>query len=113
MNLIQNITTDLWQRQQVPLPDNSLVSLDLQFLPQQQGWVFNTISYGNFTLQGLWIANHANLLHQWRNQIPFGLACYSTDAREPMLLTDFNSGASKLYLLTAADCAAYTAFLND
>jgi hypothetical protein len=113
MLLIKQITADSLQQQNLVLPDGSTILIQLYFRPMQYGWFFNTITYGSLTIHGLRVCNSPNMLHQWRNQLPFGLACYSTNNREPSLIGDFSSGASKLYLLTAAEVAEYTAYLEN
>lgn len=112
MYQIQNITSDAKQKQTLQLPDGTLISLTMFFIQMQQGWFIKDISYGSFTLNGLRIVNSPNMLHQYRNKIPFGLACFSVNNREPSLEDDFSSGASKLYILTEAECVQYAEFLS-
>lgn len=112
MLLIQQITNDPLQQQTLVLADGTQLLIQLYFRPMQYGWFFNQITYGAFQLQGLRITNNPNMLLQWRNLIPFGLACYSTAMREPSQQDDFASGASKLYLLSAAEVVQYTEFLQ-
>jgi hypothetical protein len=111
MLLIQQITSDPLQQQQLVLPDGSTVTMQIYFRSMQYGWFINSLVYKTFTLRGLRICNSPNMLHQFRNQIPFGLACYSDGNREPSQLGDLESGVSKLYILTAAEVAEYAAFL--
>lgn len=113
MYQVQQITTDYFQRQTLVLPNGNTTTLTFKYVPQQYGWFIVSLTYGqNFTLEGLRITNSPNMLHQFRNQIPFGLACFSTNDREPMLLQDFFSGASILYILSAAEVQQYTEFLS-
>lgn len=112
MLLIQQFTADPLQQQQLVLPGGSTVTIQIYFRSMQYGWFINSLVYKTFTLRGLRITNSPNMLHQFKNQIPFGLACYSTANREPSQLQDFSSGASQLYILTAAEVAEYAAFLN-
>jgi hypothetical protein len=113
MYLIQRVTAAPLQSQTLVLEDGSSVFLELYYRPLQQGWFINELSYGDFTIYGVRIVNSPNLLHQFRNLLPFGLGCFSTGNREPGLQEDFISGASKLYILTAAEVAEYTEFLAD
>lgn len=113
MYLIQNITDAPFQTQNLTLPDSTIVSVTLYFMPMQQGWFFTNITYGSFVLNGTRITNNPNLLLQFQNQIPFGIACFSTANREPMLAEDFSSGASQLYLLAQADVKEYYTFLQS
>ncbi len=45
------------------------------------------------------------MLRQFRNIIPFGLACVIADGFEPVYQDDFTSGRASLYLLNEADVA--------
>jgi hypothetical protein len=51
-------------------------------------------------------------MHQWQNLIPFGIACFSTNNREPSLLEDFSSGASRLFLLSEAEVEEFQEYLD-
>lgn len=110
---IQNITDDARQKQTLVLPDGSFIRLSMYFSPMQVGWFISEIEYETFVLNGLRICNSPNLLYQFRNQIPFGLACFSDEDREPGLINDFASGASKLYILTQEEVEQYTEFLSE
>ena len=107
MNALSQVTSDPLQSQKLSLPDSSLVQITMYFVPNQNAWFFTNITYGNFVLNSLRICNSPNLLRQFKNIIPFGLACYSTTAREPSLQQDFSSGASTLYLMNEIDVAQY------
>ncbi len=113
MYAVNQITNDPFQQQTLVLPDGTSLQLQIYFMPLQYGWFITSLTYGTFTLNGLRITNSPNMLHQFRNQLPFGLACFSTNNREPSQQTDFSSGASQLYILTAAEVAAYTAYLTS
>lgn len=112
MYTIQQITNDPFQTQDLILPDGSILSLTLYFIPLQYAWVITNLTYGSFVLNGFRISNSPNMLYQYKNQIPFGIACFSVDNREPSLQNDFSSGASKLFLLSAAEVQAYSEFLS-
>jgi hypothetical protein len=113
MLLIQQLTSDPLQQQSMVLADGSKVTIQLYFRPMQFGWFFNSISYGSFLLQGIRVTNNPDILYQWRNQIPFGIACYTVGNREPSQQEDFSSGASKLFLLTEAEVEQYREFLEN
>ena len=113
MYQIQNITDDPKQKQTLVLPDGTQIQISYYYVPNQQSWFIRTLTYDTFILQGIRICNSPNLLYQFRNQIPFGLACFSTLAkREPMLQEDFSTGESKLYILTAEEVNQYTDYLS-
>lgn len=112
MYQIQNLTNNARQKQTLQLPDGTFIVLSIYFVPMQQGWFITELVYGTFVLNGIRITNSPNILHQFRNQIPFGLACFSTNEREPSLADDFASEASKLFVLTEAECEQYTEYLS-
>lgn len=109
---IDTISTDASQTQTLILPDGTSIQLTIQFVPLQLGWFITDLEYGSFTLNGFRITNSPNMLRQYRNQLPFGLACFSTGDREPSQQQDFSSQNSILYILSAAEVAAYEAFLS-
>lgn len=113
MFLVQQITASPLQKQNLVLGDGSQLTLEIYFRPMQYGWFINELVYApaNFILRGLRISNQINMLHQWRNKLPFGLGCLSTANREPTQQQDFSTLKSKLYLLSAAEVVAYTEYL--
>lgn len=113
MYLINNLTDFPLQTQNIVLPDSTIVTLTIYFIPLQQGWFITNLTYGAFQINGLRICNSPNMLLQFQNQIPFGLCCNSVANREPSLQQDFSSGNSNLYILTQAECQEYYAFLQS
>ena len=112
MYLIQQITSDPTQTQTLILPNGNTCNLTISYAVQQYAWFILSLTYGtNFTLQGMQITANPNMLHQWRNAIPFGLGCFVTGNREPSQIQDFSSGAAQLYILSQAEVAQYTAYL--
>lgn len=113
MRQVQQITTDALQQQVLVLPDGSSLSLTLNYLPQQLGWFIQNLTYNDFQLNGVRICNSPNLLYQWKNLIPFGLACYTLPSnREPTLQTDFSEQISILYVLDADEVQEYADILS-
>lgn len=117
MFLIQQITSDARQKQNLVITsgdasNGTIVTLEMYFASQQYGWFITSLVYQNFTLEGFRIINSPNMLQQFKNQIPFGLACFSSQDREPTQQQDFSSGASSLYLLSEDEVAEYTEFLS-
>ena len=51
------------------------------------------------------------MLRQYRNIIPFGIACLTASGLDPYTVDDFQNQASNLYLLTAEDVAGIEAEL--
>lgn len=84
----------------------------MYYRPIQQGWFINELVYGDFILRGIRIVNSPNMLNQWRNKLPFGLACFTQGNREPSLQQDFSSEAAKLYVLTQAEVQEFSEYLT-
>lgn len=112
MNLIQRVTNAPLQKQTLVLDDGTAFSLTLYFRPMQFGWFINELTYEDFTLYGMRVVNSPNMLYQFQNQIPFGLGCFSTNNREPSFIGDFQSGASKLYILTEDEVTEFTEYIR-
>lgn len=114
MYLIQQVTQDPLQKQTLILPDGTSLTLTIYFVPMQYGWFITSLVYGNFTLNGLRITVSPNMLRQFKNQIPFGLACYANPSgkgREPSQQEDFSSNAFTLYLLDQVEVNEYEEIL--
>lgn len=113
MILIQRLTSDALQESTFVLPDGTSFSFQLQFIPMQYCWVFTNITYGTFILNSLKVSISPNMLFQFQNQIPFGIACFATDNIEPQQQQDFLSGAAQLYVLTQAECKEYNTYIKS
>lgn len=111
MYQVNQITSDPLQDQRLTLPDGSVIQMQLYFNPQQLCWVMSLV-YQGFILNSTQVTNSPNMLRQYQNIIPFGLACFSDSDREPSQQADFESGASKLFVLTKAEVMEYSEFLS-
>lgn len=112
MFIVQQVTSDPLQRRTLILLDGTSLQMTMYFVPLQLGWFITSLVYGTFTLTGLRITVNPNMLRQFKNQIPFGLACYGNKVtREPTQQQDFSSKAFSLYILSAAEVLAYEEFL--
>jgi len=112
MKLMQQITADTLQTQTFILDDGSSFVIQLYFIPMQYCWIIKSLTYNNFTLQGYRITVSGNILHQYRNQIPFGIACLSKANRDPSQQQDFSSGAAQLYVLNSSEVTTYNEILT-
>lgn len=113
MLLIQQISNDPLQKQTIVLDDGTTFEITLYFRPLQLGWFIEKLVYKDFVLTGVRVCNLPNILKQFKSQIPFGIACFSTGDREPSQLEDFSSGNSNLYVLTTDEVLDYEAFLSE
>ena len=112
MQKMLNITATTNQKTTFTLPDGSLFSITLYFSDRQIGWFIKELTYNTFTLKGIRVTNSPNIMHQFSNKLPFGIACLSTNNLEPFLVDSFTSGVSTLYLLTATEVASYGVYVT-
>ncbi len=110
---VQNITSDGKQKQRLVLQDGTQVDIEMEYLPLQSGWVFNLIRYQDFEIRGLKICVSPNLLYQYKNVIPFGIAVTSRTGFEPTQQQDFSSNEVKMYILTQEELQIYEDYLSN
>lgn len=90
------------QTMELQIPDGRRVNIDLIFHPLTERWYAN-VSIGAFNARGIRVKSGANLLRPYLFS-EIGLACISEDeGTDPFLINDFQSGRSKLYLLSRED----------
>lgn len=90
------------------LDDGTKASITMEYRPQQLGW-FCDISTDTFDVKGMRMVTFPNMLRQFRNQIPFGLAIVTKDTNDPLRQSDFATGYASLVLLNATDVDAVEA----
>lgn len=102
MNRVDNLSDNASQITRLILDDGSVVVLSLQYSAASERWTYS-VSYGDFTFNGGNLCLNPNFMRQWRQVLPFGLACASTDGVDPFDVEDFASGRVSLYKLNAQD----------
>lgn len=109
---ITQLTSNAKQNQNLILQDGTSIFIEIEYKPQQLGWFITNLAYRSFSVQNIRITTSPNMLRQFKNQIPFGMACFTVANQDPTLQEDFSSNRSQLYILTADEVAAYEAYLN-
>jgi hypothetical protein len=105
MTLIDSITDQANQTIGLILDSGVKITMTLVYKSNQQGW-FYSLSQGSVSLfKNRRMVASPNMLRAFRDVLPFGLACATSDGYEPIFADDFSSGRAKLYLLNAADLA--------
>lgn len=104
MRQISKLTNNGRQSTNIVGENGEVIPFSLTFMPTQNCWYFN-IAYApqEFAANGLLLTNSPNILHQFKNLIPFGIACITTDGYEPQFLNDFIDGRVTMFLLTEAE----------
>lgn len=102
MNKLSGFTDSPNQSTVVTLDDGSFFTIALYYRQQQNGWFFD-LSYGDFLIQGQRLVSGENILRQFRERIPFGLAVFTTTGLDPWRITDLTSRDTEFVLLDASD----------
>lgn len=105
MLYIDSITSDAFQNFTLTGIPGVQVGILLSYRPRVQQWYMD-VTWNTFTANGLAVVCSPNLMRQWKNILPFGLACAGTNELDPYLLTDFENQVQSIYLLDSADVAA-------
>ncbi|NDJ15399.1 MAG: hypothetical protein EBY17_30160 [Acidobacteriia bacterium] len=102
MTTLSGISAQPKQTLSFTLDDGSLVSMYLEYRPQQTGW-FANFQWQDWRVDGIRLTASPNLLAQWQKRIPFGLAILTQGNVEPLNSTDFSNGICWVVVLNAAD----------
>lgn len=102
MKLINEITNEPRQHHILTLDDGSTMSVNFEYRENQNGW-FYSLEHETKSFYNRRIVTSPNMLRQFKNLIPFGLACVTTDGGEPVFINDFSSKRCKFYLLNSDD----------
>ena len=102
MKQITEITNDYNQKLDITTEDNQSFELKLSYSDQQQGW-FYSITFGDIIIDGSRIVTSPNILKNYQNILPFGIAIATDDLSEPVFLDDFSTQRASFFLLTAEE----------
>ena len=113
MFIVDSISTDAKQRQSLTIADGTSFVLELEYKPQQYGWFITRLEYGDFLLTNIRVCTSPNLLHQYKNKLPFGIAVVSKNNFEPTQQEDFSLKNSIMYVLTDTESEEYLSALQN
>lgn len=102
MRQLDKLTSDPSQRYTVVTDTGVTFTLSLKYMPRLSAWAFSII-YGDTTIKDMQLMASPNLLRQWINIFPFGLAITSADTLDPLYVDDFTTGRINLYVLSESD----------
>src|SRR4051812_11454805 len=98
MQKLNNLTDAADQLMTVTLDDGSTLQLELFYRPGIQRWTVDII-HPLLNMKGFNLALGPNILRQWRNLIPFGIAVDTVTGLDPMNAEDFAQGNNSIYIL--------------
>lgn len=78
------------------------ITMTLRFMPRVQRWVMG-VKWQDFEAEGIVLVGSLNLLRQFKNTLPFGIACLRADGLDPYQIDDFQNEVANLYLLDSTD----------
>jgi len=108
MLYINKVTDDPQQQVNLTGIPGYTIMMTLRFMPRLQMWIAG-FTVGSTIINGIRVVTSLNLLRQFKNNIPFGIQCITTNGLDPYQATDFATQAANLYLLNADDVAAIEA----
>lgn len=103
-NQLTNLTNFADQLIGFQLADGSSGTLELIFQGATERWCF-IVKYAAFNSGLLGLCCYPNILRQWEDTLPFGIACVTADQTDPFNVNDFATGRVSLYILEQADIA--------
>lgn len=98
---INAITNDPRQIMSIVIQGYDNATFSLEFKPNQYSWYFS-LSWQTFSVNNMRVTTSPNMLRQWKNILPFGLACLSNPLVDPSTLEAFTT-YSKIYLLSSSE----------
>ena len=87
---------------EVIMEDNDTFYLYLSYNFSCFAWFCN-ITYNGVQYNGIKITTQYNILRNYKNQLPFGISCVTTDHSDPYFQNDFSTTRAKLYLLNSTE----------
>lgn len=103
MTIIEGISDQPQQQITVPLLGGTSFLLTLSYSLQQGCWFYSINWNGNVVCNGQRLVTSPNVLRQYINTIPFGIACLTNGNIEPTGIEDLSDGTAQLILLQGAD----------
>ena len=102
MRQLTKLTSSANQRYNVITENCVSFVLTLEYHPRTYAWVAS-IQYGDLQIDGFTLVVSPNILRQFLNNVPFGLAVVSTDDLDPLYIDDFSTQRVTVFVLSAAE----------
>lgn len=108
MRRLTGLTDDPKQQFAMVIEGYDAATVTLEYKSSQYAW-FMSVVWGNFELYGERVATGPNMLRQFKDIIPFGIAVSGNNAIDPLFLTSWLTDCS-FYVLDAADVESAEAY---
>lgn len=101
---IENLTNFADQVTQLQLLDGTIATMELIYQGAPERWIMN-LTYNGQSYNGIGVCTFPNIIRQYKNILPFGLAFVTADQTDPFDINDFSNGRVSVYLLDQEDVA--------
>ena len=112
MQEVTIIDSDAYQDFSYILESGLKTTITLRFFPTQKRWVMDVSDENGFSVNGIFVCCHPNLLDKWHNLIDYGIQVNTDDGVDPYRQEDFESGYASFSFLDSAEKRAITEYLN-
>lgn len=112
MQQINIIDSDAYQEFSYILESGIKTTVVLRFFPTQRRWVMDISDDNGFSVKGIFVCCHANILDKWHNIINYGIQISTNDMIDPYRQEDFESGYASFVFLNEFEKDAVTGYLN-
>ncbi len=102
MNRLDGIRATGTQRLTTFASNGDVITIVLIYQSSTRNWKMD-IDWDSFQLRGQRIYSSPNLLIQYQNIIPFGMAVITNGSGDPFLINDFSSRRADMFILTPAE----------
>lgn len=109
---INEVTSDPKQRHLITIAGYENASITLEFCSSQHCWFFSLV-WEDFAIYGKRLVVSPNLLRQWKEILPFGLAVMTSNNLDPLTQDAFAQGIASLYVLTSEDVQEVEAYTYE
>ena len=101
MKKISGLTNDVKQKFVAVIDGYDAATITLEYKSQQYAWYMSVV-WGDFAIYGERVAVSYNLLRQFRDILPFGIAVSGVDAMDPLFKDSWLS-ANSFFILDSTD----------
>ena len=112
MQLITTIDSSAYQQFSYILDSGLKTTFTFRFLPTQGRWLLDVSDENGFSVNGLYVCCHPNLLDKWHSIISYGVSVATSDMADPFQQDDFMTGYAYFSILDGDEKDAVTRFLN-
>lgn len=111
MRQIQGLTNDGNQKFFAVIDGYDSALISLEFKPQQYGW-FMALEWGSVAVKGIRVTTGFNILRQFKNKFPFGIAVSGIGSLDPYTIDDWTNGHNNFYILDSSEVEEVETLIN-